>query len=128
MACDSAGNTWVGTLGGLAVFNPDGLVLSIKGREETNTPEDHHVSVSPNPTKSSVVIEIESEVGSAGTLLIRDILGRVVFMRLVEHNTVGTLPLQWDCRDMRGSLVPKGLYHIAYYTANAVVSTKLIME
>ncbi|MCD4702569.1 MAG: S8 family peptidase [Candidatus Aegiribacteria sp.] len=69
------------------------------------------MSVFPNPTSESVIIELfrSSEMISLHNLVIYDISGREV-ANFSNTDIMAGEAVVWDCTDMSGSRVPSGLY------------------
>ncbi|PWH81255.1 two-component regulator propeller domain-containing protein [Brumimicrobium oceani] len=106
---DDLGNVWMGTGGGgLAVYNPNGVNLSVY--KNTLKPNDYEINVYPVPFNDKLNIDIENRlIGSS--LVFYDISGR----------KVGTFELDKMSTQITPMLNEKGMYFYNVVNDNRIV-------
>jgi ligand-binding sensor domain-containing protein len=114
IAIDKNGTKWIGTWGGLAAYNEDGIPFGIS----ESVKNEHLVKIYPNPVSDYVNIERLSTANISLIELI-NIQGK-----LVKHQKIKTG--RNTIMDVRG--LPKGLYMLRLHMDTGIVNEKLIKE
>ncbi len=127
---DGSGNMWIGTWGGLAVFNEGGIVSSInsEGNKE-DYPDKFILSQNyPNPFNPSTKIKYTvaslnaSQGGTFVQLKIYDILGREIAVLVNEKQKAGYFEIKWDAGNQ-----PSGVYFYRISAGEYVETKKMLL-
>jgi Icc-related predicted phosphoesterase len=81
----------------------------------------------PNPFNPSSYIEYDLPIASEVTLIVHDMLGRVLRTLDVGFREAGKHQVIWDGRDNRGHLVASGVYFYSIATTSGWKQTKRMM-
>lgn len=79
----------------------------------------------PNPAAELVRFDVRAQAGSAATLTVVDLRGRLL-RRLSSGLPAGDSQLVWDFRDDHGRRVPAGTYFVRLDGADGVVARKVV--
>ena len=111
LAIDGSDNIWIGTwLGGLAVFNEDGIV-SVEEDQKLRSPNDFILSQNyPNPFNPITTIQYSLPEAGSVNLTIFDIRGQEVTTLQDVAQSAGNYEVQWNGMDHSGDPVSTGLY------------------
>lgn len=112
ISLDKNGTAWIGTTyQGLVAYNPNGVPLS---KPETIKPEMKELKVYPNPSSTSIMVEVSGR----GELSIINLNGQV----LINH----TLSQKEETIDI--SNIPRGIYILRFISGENVDAVKLVKE
>jgi len=109
---DESGTKWIGTSGGLAAFNENGIPSDVK----ENILSNYNVSVFPNP--ASDYLKIEQSEAYISLIEIINLQGQVIKTQRILGNQ-STLDL---------TTVSAGVYILKIYTNSGFVVKKLIKK
>ena len=85
------------------------------------------VTISPNPCVTSTAFMFNLSPGSAYTITLYDIAGRVV--RTLDGNAItGSESVQWNLRDNSGDVVSSGVYFYDFATEDLHSSGKVVVR
>lgn len=82
---------------------------------------DDNISVYPNPTHQELNLQSDNVVSGKVTLLIRNILGAVVYREIIELN--GTLSRKVDV-----SILPQGIYDVQLINGSRITRKQFVRE
>jgi len=136
VAIDSLGNIWVGTYGGLSLFNQNGVVTAIKGKRKTLPFKFSLLQNYPNPFNPTTTIEysipemFKSKGGTFNnnfdlplvTLKIYDILGREVKSLVNKKLKPGNYSVRFTANNLNS-----GLYIYRLTVGNKSISKKMLL-
>ncbi len=114
---DALGNTWIATPGGLAVYNPQGVIFSPR---PVVKPEEIF-KVYPNPADDKVTIEFWTDEPGAAQLNINSINGSTLFSDIFQLDNTGLSTRVIDLIN-----VPAGLYIVSLLINQQIHYSKLI--
>lgn len=85
---------------------------------------DHEITISPNPSGSSIRIGFQGKEGIE-TIRIIDLNGETVY-----ENRIGSLQKEflWDIKNLNGERVPRGVYFAVLYTSKESYYLKIVIS
>ncbi len=113
IAFDGNGTKWIGTFNGLAVFNENGIPVSVN----ENGKAENSFTVFPNPVKDQLNIELPREM-KISFIEIYTMQGKVVKSQKITNNQNSI-----DVRDL-----PGGVYIIRLHTDEGEVMKKMVKQ
>lgn len=123
LTSDNQGNMWIGTAGGgLSVYQPGGVQLSIE-QEESVTPTEMRLDQNfPNPFNPTTTIRYRLPVSGHVDLHVYDITGREVIQLVDRYQTQGNHVIRFD-----GSELASGVYFYVLKSNGWIKSKKMLL-
>jgi len=121
LGLDSNKNLWICTGGGLAIYNPNGIVGIHNNKK--NLPVDFVLYQNyPNPFNPQTNISYELRVTSYVTVQIFDITGKLIINLVNKKQNAGKHVIIWDA-----SAYPSGVYLYKLEVDNYSLTKKLVL-
>jgi len=96
IAIDIAGNKWIGTDGGLAVYREGGVIIKVE-EEKQNHPEDFVLYQNyPNPFNSLTKIRFMLKENGLVSVKLYDLMGREINTLINEFKEKGEYEIEFD--------------------------------
>jgi len=129
IAIDGNGNKWIGTNGGLAVFNEGGVILGIDDKIQSNTlATDFLLNQNyPNPFNPITTIQYVLPKRSDVQITIYDLLGRKVTTLASETQDAGYNSVIWDATNDQGQQVSTGVYLYKIKADGFIETRKMVL-
>ena len=122
LSLDSNGNLWIGTAGGLAVFNETGIISGVNDPGIINTPVSVRLFQNyPNPFNPETSIKYALKNSGNVKLSVFDITGKLIQILVNENQKTGDYEVLFD-----GQSLPSGAYFYKIETAD-YNETRLMM-
>jgi ligand-binding sensor domain-containing protein len=117
---DRAGNTWIGTGYGLAIYREGGPIMSADA--PARIPGDIAIhSVYPSPASTSVNVSVDIARASSIRLEVVDVMGRTIARQADGCFSSGPHQFTWNLADTKGVSVANGSYFFRLVTNNKVI-------
>ncbi len=130
IAIDSLGNIWLGTTGGISVFNENGIVTSVKNKIAIIPNKLQLFQNYPNPFNPTTTIKysIPKSIASEKTnlqqvvLKIYDVLGKEVKTLVNKAQRPGNYSVEFNAGNL-----PSGIYIYRLTAGSSTISKKMIL-
>jgi len=114
VAIDGNGTKWIGTDGGLAAYNEEGIPVWV----HENVKKEHLVNVYPNPSSTQITIELPTTPRMNTSLTIYNLNGqKLITQAITEPQTVVDI-----------SRLPSGIYFVKVMDTEKVMMGKVVKE
>ncbi|MCH7548671.1 MAG: aryl-sulfate sulfotransferase [Candidatus Krumholzibacteriota bacterium] len=126
---DSVEISVTGSIGN-ATFEARDYIRVIRGGQNATTNRRGRLVLypnRPNPFNPSTVIGYEVPPGSAISIKIYDVAGRLVATLMDQAVSPGTGSVTWNGRDNRGRIVPSGVYFYKLHADGTAQTRKMIL-
>lgn len=121
LGIDSLGNLWIGTGGGLAIYNQNGII-GVNYNSEITTVNFILYQNYPNPFNPVTTISYKISIGSFVKLTVYDILGKKVRNLVNSYQKPNTYEVKFESKDL-----PSGVYFYRLETLNFTETKKFII-
>ncbi|MEO7263401.1 MAG: T9SS type A sorting domain-containing protein [Ferruginibacter sp.] len=95
---------------------------------KVNVPDDHSLSVFPNPTSGHTLISFTHAESQKVSINIFDMSGRLVKTLANTDMQAGTHQLAWDAKDEEGNNISAGIYVMRILIKDYAETKKIILE
>ncbi|MGE5401838.1 MAG: two-component regulator propeller domain-containing protein, partial [Ignavibacteriales bacterium] len=120
---DRNNNKWIGTEGGITIFNENGITTDVNDLARKTGPDNYILAQNyPNPFNPSTTINYSIPKVSFVNLKVFDILGREVSTLVSKEQNAGEYKVQFDA-----SSLPSGIYIYSIQAGEFRNSKKLLL-